>query len=196
MALSEEMIFSILLSNSQIKRSSAIILLQGDRYDRVKETVDLFKRGLSDLVVVSGTVSEEEKAGVNGYLLKKTLQSNGIPGGRIILESTSLNTRDQSIEVMSLVELCGWRKIILVASHFHQFRAFLTFLKTMRKASLEIEIFNSPARYPNWFTEPTEWGPTRVDLLEAEFEKIRKYKDDVATFQEGIDYLKWLEART
>ena len=43
----------------------------------------------------------------------------------------------------------------------------------------------------DWYDE-TGYG-RRIDLLESEINKIDIYqrKDNVATYEEGIDYLKW-----
>jgi hypothetical protein len=85
--------------------------------------------------------------------------------------------------------------MILVASHYHQYRAFLTFLKVMGDLHMEVVLSNAPARYVPWFVDHG-WG-TRFDLLDGEFEKIRHYQTlaHIATFEEAIEYLRWKEGK-
>ena len=95
--------------------------------------------------------------------------------------------------VVKEFEKNGWKKIILVGSHYHQYRAFLTFLKTAKDRNSDLVIYNSPARNLKWFTD-NPWG-SRVKCLEAEFVRIENYtaKGDLATFAEAIEYQKWKE---
>ena len=92
---------------------------------------------------------------------------------------------------MELARSRNWTRVILVASHYHQYRAFLTFLKARSEAGLDLEILNAPVRDLPWF-EATPWG-RRLDLLESEFSKIEAYAGmgHIATFQEGIEHQRW-----
>ena len=84
--------------------------------------------------------------------------------------------------------------IILVASNFHQYRAFLTFVQELYNNNLEkiIKIYNAPCILP-WF-KSLDWG-TRHELLEQEFIKIEQYqlKQDVCSYKKGLKYLQWVE---
>ena len=79
---------------------------------------------------------------------------------------------------------------MLIASNYHQYRAYLTFLKCMEDANLLIEIMNAPARL-KWFEE-NNWG-RRIEILDLEFEKIEKYSHHLSTYEKAIEYQKWKE---
>ncbi|MBI3334883.1 MAG: YdcF family protein, partial [Candidatus Portnoybacteria bacterium] len=113
----------------------------------------------------------------------------GIPEKNIILEVESLNTRQQGVNVMEIVKEEEWKRIIIVASHYHQYRAFLTFLQARKKAHAGVDIINGWVKNLSW-TKPERYG-RRIDLLKNEFDRIEEYqqKGDVASFKEGIDYL-------
>ena len=70
------------------------------------------------------------------------LINKGIPSKAIVHESLSQNTREQAIEIIKMAKLNGWNKLILVASHYHQYRAYLTFLKEVLKMKNQIAIQN------------------------------------------------------
>ncbi|MDP3784905.1 MAG: YdcF family protein [bacterium] len=194
--LAADILFSILISSDPLKKADAIVLLEGDYYSRVKKTSDLFKKGFGRWVVVSGGVDDAKTGQIHARKLAQKLCSLGVPRAKIILEEKSQNTAEQAREVILLAKKRKWTRIILVASPFHQFRAFLTFLYVLKKSYPKLGLYSSPARKLPWFEKI--YGGTRYELLEDEFSKIRKYKkkyNNVASFKEGIEYLKWRESR-
>lgn len=183
--------FIILIANEPLKRADAIILLEGDGYFRVKRAAELYKQGWSRRIVVSGGISDLD----NGSFpdLAPRLKLLGVADQDIIIENNSKHTREQAINVMLIVKQNKWDKIILVASHYHQCRAFLTFLKAMDNAKLKIQIINAPAGNLPWFAK-NKWG-TRFELLESEFEKIELYREKghIASYADAIEYQQWKE---
>lgn len=179
--------------NDRIKKSDAVICLEGDHYARLMHTMEVFQGGWAKKILISGGY-ESPPFSIPARILAKKLYKNGIPRDKVLLEEKSLNSYDQGVEVMKIIKEKKWKKIILVASHFHQPRAYLTFLKTMKNASFKIQIFNSPAKELSWFGKTT-LGVTRMQLLKEEFKKIDKYtaEGDLATIEEAINYQKWKE---
>lgn len=189
MTLREKLL--VLLFNQPLKKADAIILLEGDGSNRLRKAVDLYKEEWARLIVFSGAADDPAHGSIIFSKLRSIFTKSGIPENKILLENKSQNTRDQAVEVMELISKNGWKRIILVASHYHQLRAFLTFLKSMKEKKLKIEIINAPANNLSWF-EQTPWG-RRIDLLEEEFKKIKRYQKHTVSFKEGIRYLQWLE---
>lgn len=187
--------FIVLVDNDILKPSDAIILLEGDGTSRVSPSVHLLRAGLAPRIVISGGLDAPAQGCLHGRLLQEALLAAGVTKDEIILEDRSQHTRDQAMEVMELARIHSWTRVILVGSHYHQYRAYLTFLKGMQEANLHLEILNAPARELPWFTDPG-WG-CRLDLLESEFQKIDSYSalGHVATFQEAIEYQRWKECQ-
>jgi uncharacterized SAM-binding protein YcdF (DUF218 family) len=104
-----------------------------------------------------------------------------------------MHTDEQANNVIDLCIKFKWKRIILVASNYHQYRAYFTFFRKLSIKNLEnsIEIINAPADNLSWFAE-NGWG-IRYDLLQFEFEKIEKYfKEDYQLYYNKIlDYFKW-----
>ncbi len=191
--ISERERFIVLVDGDTLKPSDAIVLLEGDGTSRVDTCVTLWEAGWAPEIVISGGVENPLTGCIHASKLQKRLESAGVPSGHIILEDRSMHTRHQAQEVLNIACANKWKRIILVASHYHQYRAYLTFLKVMFQAGLQLEIYNAPARDLHWFQD-TGWG-RRFDLLEKEFQKIKEYSalDHVATFEEAIEYQRQKE---
>lgn len=185
--------FIIIVDNDVIKKSDAIILLEGDGRYRNKTAIDLYLNKFANKIVFSGGLNDPKSGAFIQYDIIKHLTENLINEEDIIVDRYSMNTRQQAEECMKLVIKYNWKKIILVVSHYHQYRAYLTFLKCMKDMNLLIEIINSPAIL-KWF-DYNDWG-TRYNLLDLEFEKIEKYKNHVSSFEDAIEYQKWKELQS
>lgn len=175
-----------LIFNELLVKADIIVLLEGDGFARVPFAARLYQEGWALKILVSGGADNAAYGSFPARKLVAKLIKMGISSADIIVEADSQNTKEQAINVIALAKKNGWKKIILVASHYHQPRAFLTFLKAASGAKSKLRIINAPARELSWF-EKNPWG-RRIDLLESEMEKIERYKDDLASFKEGIIY--------
>jgi uncharacterized SAM-binding protein YcdF (DUF218 family) len=186
----------VLIGNDRLKPGDAAVLLEGDGFSRVDEVVRLYREHWVRNVVFSGGVTRPERGSYPHQTIVPTLIREGVPEEHIFVEDRSQSTREQASEVLGLAESHHWNRILLVASHYHQYRAYLTFLKVVLEKRNSVEVINAPARQAEWFTH-TEWG-VRFDLLQTEFEKIEEYREraHIATYREAIEYQRWKETRT
>jgi uncharacterized SAM-binding protein YcdF (DUF218 family) len=182
-----------LIDNDTLKKSNAIVLLEGDGLNRYQKAVDLFNRGWAEKIVFSGGITDYEYGSFPFSDVLPHILKTGVPEDIIIHEDKSLNTREQAVEVVKISLERGWDKLILVATHEHQYRAYLTFLREVLDKAPSLILFNSPVRNLGWFSE-TGWG-TRFERLEKEFERIEKYSGlgHLASFEEVIKYQEWKE---
>ncbi|MGC9605530.1 MAG: YdcF family protein [Minisyncoccia bacterium] len=185
--------FFVLLSNLPLKKGEAIFLLEGDGYNRVAHAAKLYKQGHAPKIVITGGAVKREYGSYPASELEIELLKLGIPKADIMLEETAAHTRAEADRAMEIARENGWKIILVATSAHHQYRAFLTFLKAMHAADMDIMIINAPARDLPWFSL-NPWGK-RADLLAEEMERIFAYqeKGDVAGFSEGIRYLERLE---
>ncbi len=185
--------FIALLNNDRIAKSDVIIVLEGDGYYRVDKAADLWKEKWAPLVVISGGSDNPSYGSYPAAQMKKQLRRAGVPEQYILLDEKSKNTKEQAEEMMRWAKAKKWRRIILIASHYHQYRAFLTFLRAMQSKRMKLILINTPSRGLPWFKK-NPWG-RRIDLLSSEFDKITAYrrKGDIASFVESIAYMKWKE---
>ena len=184
-----------IVDNDCLSPSDAIILLEGDGFDRFRKAVSLYKQGQAPKIVFSGNITDYDYGSYPFAEVLPRMLEAGVPEEDIIHEDKSLNTREQAVEVVRMAQERGWRKLILVASHEHQYRAYLTFLREVLDSKSGITLYNAPARNLDWFVDKG-WG-TRFERLEAEIMRIEKYTElgHLANAQEVIDYQKWKEAQ-
>ncbi len=187
--------FICLVDNEPLRRADVIFLLEGDGYSRVARAVELFQAHWAPMVVITGGLDDPQNGAVPARLLKAGLRAAGVPDGAILTDEDSLNTRDQAVAMMRWSSELGWGTALLVASQYHQYRAYLTFLKAMQEHGLDLCLVNAGVRDLPWHRDEG-WG-RRIDLLETEFEKIEKYRHlgHVASFEEAVAYAARKEER-
>lgn len=187
--------FIAIVDNDSISKSDVIVLLEGDGLNRCQKAADLFKNGWANKILFSGGICDYSYGSYPIVDVLPHLIELGIPESAIIVENKSLNTKEQAEFVIELVQQNNWKKLILVATHDHQYRAYLTFLKRVLEVNKSILLFNAPARNLPWFKE-TGWG-TRFNRLQDEFKRIDLYgnKGHLATFEDVINYQEWKESQ-
>lgn len=180
--------------------ADAIIWLQGDRFDRGPKALELFSQGYASQIVLTGNnifIGQESRPGEHNVSLDEMrawLVERGVPADRILVEDQSMNTRCQAEHVIDMANANNWNTILLVASPYHQLRAFLTFLKYAAEMGWPGRIRNQPAELA-WDSIPSDRQMTARECLSLEMEKIDMYRQHVATYAEGIAYLKtWADS--
>ncbi len=183
-----------LVDNDCFTKSDAAILLEGDGFFRFQKAVELYNIGMVAKIVFSGNVVDKDYGSYPFSEVKPYIVNGGVPEKDIIHENKSMHTRQQAVEIVKMAKERGWKKLALVASHDHQYRAYLTFLREVLDTHSGLVLYNTPVRNLNWFVDHG-WG-MRFDRLLGEFERIEKYSamGHLATAQEVIEYQKWKES--
>ena len=191
--ITDREIIMAIVDNDCLKPSDAIILLEGDGFHRFQKAVDLYKKGLGKKIVFSGAIVQKEYGSYPFEEVKPFILKAGVPEEDLIHEAKSLQTQQQAVEVVKIAMEKGWKRLALVASHEHQYRAYLTFLRQVLDSASGIILYNAPVRNLDWFVD-SGWG-MRFDRLKAEFERIEKYSafGHLANAQEVVEYQQWKE---
>ena len=164
-----------IVDNDCLAPSDAIILLEGDGFHRFRKAVDLYKKGMGKKIVFSGAIVQKEYGSYPFEEVKPFILNAGVPEEDLIHEDKSLQTQQQAVEVVKMAMDRGWKRLALVASHEHQYRAYLTFLRQVLDLKSGIILYNAPVRNLEWFVD-SGWG-LRIDRLKAEIERIEKYSE-------------------
>lgn len=187
-------LFMGLVANDQLQKADAVILLEGDGFTRIEKACNLITNYWASTLVFSGGIENHAYGSFPYAMCQEQILALGVKQEQIIVEAASKHTRQQAEEIIAMCQHKSWTSIILVATHYHQYRAFLTFLKVLEEKKLDrtIRIINAPAP-ANWFQQ-TNWGK-RIDLLQTEFDKIEQYKQSghISDYQTAIDYFTWKE---
>ena len=191
--ITDREIIMAIVDNDCLKPSDAIILLEGDGFHRFQKAVDLYKKGLGKKIVFSGAIVQKEYGSYPFEEVKPFILNAGVPEEDLIHEDKSLQTQQQAVEVVKMAIENGWKRLALVASHEHQYRAYLTFLRQVLDSKSGIILYNAPVRNLDWFVD-SGWG-MRFNRLKAEIERIEKYSafGHLANAQEVVEYQQWKE---
>lgn len=183
--------FIVLLDNEQVQRSDVIVLLEGDGLARYKKAATLYNNGLAPKVCFSGNFDDAKSGAYVFEVIKPLLIKEGVREEDLLYENKSRNTYEQAVEIMKMAQVYKWKRITIVASHYHTYRAFLTFLRQQRIMKPDLFMDVASVNDLDWYEE-TGYG-SRIELLRAEFDKIGIYqeKGHVSSYEEGIAYLKW-----
>ena len=192
--ITEREIILAIVDNDCLTKSDAAILLEGDGFNRFQKAVDLYNKGQVSKIVFSGNIIDRDYGSYPFEEVRPFILNGGVAEEDLIHEDKSQHTRQQAVEIVKMAMERGWKKLALVASHEHQYRAYLTFLREVLDTKSGLILYNTPVRNLNWFVD-NGWGK-RYDRLLGEFERIEKYSalGHLATAEEVIEYQKWKES--
>jgi len=202
--------FIAVLSNGPILPPDAMIVLCGEdalprldvavqRQIELRDWVERTKtQNYEPMIVLSGGKHEPPRWWGAEELKPKTL-GMGISPTHLLIEGKSQNTKEQAANCVDLTLAKGWRRLWVVASPYHAYRAFLTFVRALQRCDKDrdIQVMMLPADHVPWFGRP--WGMEetepgrRVDLFDEELRKCELYGDDVASYADGLAYLEFWE---
>ena len=191
--ITDREIIMAIIDNDCFTKSDVAVLLEGDGFFRFQKAVDLYRQGLVKKIVFSGNVLDKDYGSFPFEEVKPRILECGVPECDLIYEDKSQQTKQQAQEVVKMALENGWKKLALVASHEHQYRAYLTFLREVLDTNSGLVLYNTPARHLNWFVD-SGWG-TRLERLSLEFDRIEKYLclGHLANVTEVMEYQKWKE---
>ena len=187
--------FCAVLSNGPVLKSDAVVVLCGeDPEPRIGVAAQLFAQGAGLWVLLTGGKHEPPRW-FSAEKLTPSLLGLGVSHTRVVIDNESMNTREQAVNTVAAAIEKGWKRLLLVASGYHQYRAFLTFLKALQEAEQDhaIQMMMMPANQVQWWATPTGMEQTRLNLLTAEFDKLTEYAGDVASYEAGLEYLEYWE---
>lgn len=140
------------------------------------------------------------KSGYPGYACwKKELLQLGVPAASIsgvdLREEDCLNTLIEAVGMMSYAKKNHYARLYIVASPFHQLRAFMTSVTAALRIFPEVKIYSHTGNPLSWSDKVSHsQGKTigsRKEVLQGELERIRAYqkKGDLAHEMDVLNYL-------
>lgn len=86
--------------------------------DRLRGAIELYNKGISDTIIVSGDCSGEHYDEVS--VMEKYCLDSGVPQSAIIRDDTGFSTYES---VYNTVKASGFKNIIIVTQEYHLYRA-------------------------------------------------------------------------
>ncbi len=181
--------FVALLDSQTLRKGDIAFVMQGDGLSRAARAAQLVRDGFAPRAAIVGNATDRSYGSFPSGEVRDEMLRLGLSAEKILFEETAPHTRAEAARAMELAKSQGWKTVLIVTSPHHQYRAFLTFLKAMRDAGLELSLVDAVAPLP--LDEPLPWG-TRRGLLPQEFDRIDAYqkKGDVASYEDGVAYLE------
>jgi uncharacterized SAM-binding protein YcdF (DUF218 family) len=100
--------------------------------DRIFYGAQLFREGKAPKIILSGgrmDWANKDDSSSESADMVKVLEFVGIPATALIQEPTSLNTRQNAVNVKQIMDAQGMKRILLVTSAFHMPRSLAIFKK-------------------------------------------------------------------
>lgn len=187
---------TLLFNGPLLSADAAVVLCGEDARPRLSVAAQVLASGGVRSVVLSGGLNRPPRW-MGAESMAPLLMGAGVSPSRITVEPESLNTREQAVNVIQVALRQDWHRLLIIASAYHTPRAHLTFVRRLNEIgeASEIHVLAVPASHTRWFEPPEGMDRTRIELLEEEFRKIEEYREHVATYQEGLEYLRAWEGR-
>lgn len=148
--------------------------------ERVLEAARVYRLVGGEAVISSGgSPQRDDPDEPTGLAMRDALVELGIPASRVLVETDSRNTHDESLIVASMVKTIGAEQIVLVTSARHMRRSVGTF-KAAGVAVIPAIARNSIVDQP-W---PERWLPRDIGLWETR-EVLHEYLGLAAYFGRG-----------
>ncbi|MGA7933009.1 MAG: YdcF family protein, partial [Kovacikia sp.] len=101
-----------------------------DEGDRVLYGAKLYREGKAPRLILSGGRIEWQRGGPpESGDMAEIVEAMGVPKAAILQDPTSLNTRENAVNVKKIMEAQGIRRILLVTSAMHMPRSLMIFKK-------------------------------------------------------------------
>lgn len=157
------------ISRDGCKTVDAIVAVSGgDTAARTNHAIELYKNKWAPLLIFSGA-AEDKSGPSNARAMYSIALEAGVPSKDILIEETSVNTRQNAQNTNQLLTYKNIKSVILVTSGYHQRRASLEFHKRIDSSTIAIQ--NSPTWDKDWsfwwWLTPRGWW-----LAVGEFFKI------------------------
>ena len=119
-----------LITDDPLHPAGAILVLAGESRegDRVRHAVQLFKRGLAPLLVLSGTPMGFRTH--EAVVMRRHAEFLGVPSTRILtVKQNGDSTKEEAGVVVPILKRRGLTEVILVTSNYHTARATRIFVR-------------------------------------------------------------------
>lgn len=154
--------------------SDAIIAVSGgDTRARTLEAVKLYQDGFAPLLIFSGAAKDPDSPS-NAEAMRDIAIARGVPSDVVVLDESSLTTRQNANVVSNIVEAFEFNKVILVTSPYHQRRTYIEFKDRLGS---DVSIINHSApddvwSRSSWWQTPRGWFLTLNELPKTLFSLV------------------------
>ena len=145
----------LLIKSNPLSKADIIIVLAGEKGERVQYGVELYKQGYADKILLSGGSIVVFPGGQKitwAGLMKDYAIRLGVPENAIIIQEESRDTIEDALLSFKLLQDQNLSSALLVTSPYHSRRAHLIFKQVFQ----DIEISSAPV-VNSWYDAGLWW---------------------------------------
>lgn len=149
-----------LVLGDHLHKSDAIIVLSGDRGERIEKAAKLYKQGFATYFVISGgTVYHNVTM---AELMEKHAIELGVPKNRIIIENRADSTYENAHFTRMKIKSYPIHSAIVVSSDYHMLRVQLIFNREFKNTGMKL--LYTGAKDPE-FNEAQWWSSNKSIMI-------------------------------
>ena len=130
--------------------------------DRVLYAAKLYRDGKAPRLILSGGRIDWRRSGSSeSEDMAVLLEPMGVPRSAMLQDPSSLNTRENAVNVKQIMEAQGIRRVLLVTSAMHMPRSLMIFRK------LGMDAIAAPTDFTSTQSDPQQVNTTEANILDA-----------------------------
>ncbi|MFN3604721.1 MAG: YdcF family protein [Leptonema sp. (in: bacteria)] len=118
-----------------------------DGVDRILIAEELWRSKKANFIIISGGIGNILQTGASESITLQRYLEKRIPKDQIFIDPLSRNTAENAIESLKICKEKNFKKVYLITSAFHLYRAYYTFLKIKEEYYPNLEILPLPTDY-------------------------------------------------
>ena len=153
----------------KLAKADVIVAVSGgETASRAEEAISLYRGGWAGHIIFSGA-AQDKNSPSNASVMAAEAIGEGVPKSSIEIDETSVDTRQNAVNVKSIVDRDGYKSLILVTSPYHQRRADILFRRALGAG---FTIINHSATDQTW--SRSRWWATAASraLTWNELQKV------------------------
>lgn len=148
-------------------KSDCIIVISGDRGDRITQAVNLYNSDYAPIILISGGKVYHHTT--IAKLMKDHALELGIPENSMILEEQADSTYQNAVNCKKIIIDNGFTSAIVVTSNYHMRRTSIVFNKVFKDT--DVKLTYSSAKDP--FFNAKQWWSTNKGIMYTFTEYIK-----------------------
>ncbi|MBC7348297.1 MAG: YdcF family protein [Clostridia bacterium] len=124
--------------------ADVIIVLSGERGERVETAVELYRQGLAPRLLLTGGPVEWNVPAAD--IMAWQAKSLGVPEENMVLERRASSTYENAVYSLAILKERGWRSAIVVTSPYHLRRTRFIFERVSAEENIRLSFYGAEGR--------------------------------------------------
>lgn len=144
---------------------AVVVISGGDTNARTDEAIRLYKEHWAPLLIVSGAAADKTSQS-NAAAMRRRAVDQGVPTAAVLIEERSETTKQNAVEVKSIVAQRQLKRVILVTSGYHMRRAHSEFVAQLGEGVVVPHPVAHDKHWgPMWWATPWGWWLAVSELV-------------------------------